>query len=94
MAINNDSVKNILDSLDVIQKQLDEIKDKLIIETHENKNERSLIEDDDHRTLIEWGKEGLGFHLDTEKDWFIVKKRIANRSYPFYIVYINFIYFI
>lgn len=68
MAINNDSVKNILDSLDVIQKQLDEIKDKLIIETHENKNERSLIEDDDHRTLIEWGKEGLGFHLDTEKD--------------------------
>ena len=75
MALSESAAKRLFDKLKDLQRQMEEIQNELLIEMYNDELSpeeiieiKAIREEDDYRTLKEWGKEGLGFQLDVEKD--------------------------
>jgi len=75
VALSENTAKRLFDKLKDMQRQMEEIQNELLIAmrneelTPEEITEiKAIQEENDYRTLKDWGKEGLGFHLDIEKD--------------------------
>lgn len=75
MALSENAAKRLFDKLKDLQRQMEEIQNELLIEIYNDELSpeeiteiKAIREEDDYRTLKEWGKEGLGFQLDVEKD--------------------------
>ena len=75
MALDKKVAERLLNRLDTLQKEIESIHQELLFEINndtlsaaEIKEIESIREENNYRTLKEWAKEGLGFHLDIDKD--------------------------
>lgn len=76
MALDKKTIERLIDKLGDLQRQIESIHHELLTELdrEEELSEeevaeiKAIREEDDYRTLEEWGKAGLGYQLDVSED--------------------------